>query len=223
MERSPDIKLLLLQVSEGDEAAFSILFKRYGKRVGAFAMRLTRSEVTAQETVQDVFVKIWVRRETLISVDNFDAYLFSIVRNYVYNVLRRQALELQAKSRLQQERHPTSDIAEEDINADRRNDLHRAINNLPLQQRRVLELCQIQGLKYQEAARLLNISQLTVKTHMQQALRSIRLQLGRIIISLFCVALHGVQNRCACEREAERFVLPLHYTKVFGYNSDPIF
>jgi RNA polymerase sigma-70 factor (family 1) len=189
MERLLDIKPLLLRVSEGDENAFNVLFRAYYQRINSFATRLTRSEIIGQETVQEVFIKIWLKRSTLKSIDNFDAYLFAIVRNHVYNVLRRQALEIQARTMLQSELTIASSSGEEDPLSEKKQLLRRVIDGLPLQQRRVLHLCRVQGLKYQEAAALLNISQLTVKTHLQQALRNIRLQLGRLILSLLCGSL----------------------------------
>jgi len=187
MERLLDIKSLLLCVSEGDENAFNVLFRAYYPRISSFAMRLTRSEITAQETVQEVFIKIWLKRNALRSINNFDAYLFAIVRNHVYNILRRQALEIQARTLLQSEMN-IAVSGEEDPLFEKKQLLRRVIDGLPLQQRKVLQLCRLQGLKYQEAAELLNISQLTVKAHLQQALRNIRLQLGRLILSLLCGA-----------------------------------
>jgi RNA polymerase sigma-70 factor (ECF subfamily) len=52
--------------------------------------------------------------------------------------------------------------------------LNRALDQLPPQQKLVYSLCHQQGLKYEEVAFQLKISRLTVKTHMQQALRAIR-------------------------------------------------
>lgn len=189
MDKKRDIRLLLSRVSEGDQEAFKVLFNAYCNRVNAFATRLTRSPITGQESVQEVFMKIWLKRRTLRSVDNFDAYLFAIVRNHVYNILRRKALEEQVRTIFGNELVSSSASDEDDALQERTQLLHGVINALPRQQRRVFELCHRQGLKYQEAAALLNISQLTVKTHMQQALRTIRVQLTRAIISITCAVL----------------------------------
>lgn len=186
MSRDLDIRQLLSRVSEGDEDAFKVLFNAYGHKINSFATRLTGSAIVGQETVQDVFMKVWVRRQSLTTIENFDAYLYRIVRNYVYNVLRRKALEVQAKTMLRNEFTAVTEFAEDDTLQERKQLLHRIIDGLPQQQRKVFNLCQLQGLKYQEAANLLNISQLTVKTHMQQALRTIRIQLSRFIVSVIC-------------------------------------
>jgi len=184
MNNHIDIKLLILQVAEGDEAAFKVLFNNYCHRIHSFATRLTRSEAIGQETVQEIFIKIWLRRESLTSVVNFEAFLLTMVRNHVYNIMRHQAIEAQARNNIHHELVATLDAEEDDVLNERKRLLERAVNTLPRQQRRVFQLCQLQGLKYQEAATLLNISTLTVKTHMQQALKTIRVQVSRLILSL---------------------------------------
>ncbi|HTF18380.1 MAG TPA: RNA polymerase sigma-70 factor [Chryseolinea sp.] len=184
MNKKLDIRPLLFRVSEGDQDAFKVLFNAYCHRVNSFATRLTRSESIGQESVQDVFMKIWLKRESLKSVENFDAFIFTIVRNHVYNMLRRQALEAQVRTTFYRELREAPQSEEDDGFSERKQLLRRVIDALPRQQRRVFHLCQLQGLKYQEAATLLNISRLTVKTHMQQALRTIRLQLGRLILAV---------------------------------------
>ncbi|MEJ1237207.1 RNA polymerase sigma-70 factor [Chryseolinea sp. T2] len=183
MQKHVDIKSLLFQVAEGDEAAFRVLFNSYCHRVNSFATGLTRSETIGQETVQEIFMKIWLKREALTSVINFDAFLFTMVRNHVYNIMRRQALEAQAKSTFQGEVVATFDSEDDDVLSERKHMLDKVVDSLPQQQRRVFQLCQLQGLKYQEAAALLNISRLTVKTHMQQALKTIRMQVSRLILA----------------------------------------
>jgi RNA polymerase sigma-70 factor (family 1) len=184
MDKKLDMRPLLLQVSEGDQEAFTVLFNAYCHRINSFAARLTRSESIGQECVQDVFMKIWLKREALKSVENFDAFIFTIVRNYVYNILRGQAVEARVRATFSRELGEAGESDEDDRLSDRKQLLRRVIDALPHQQRRVFQLCQLQGLKYQEAAALLNISRLTVKTHMQQALRTVRLQLTRLIFVL---------------------------------------
>jgi RNA polymerase sigma-70 factor (family 1) len=184
MDTKLDMSALLSRVAEGDKEAFKVLFNAYCHRINSFATRLTRSESSGQECVQDVFMKIWLKREGLKSIENFDAFLYTIVRNHVYNILRSQALEVRVTATFCRELGEAGEAEEDDGLSARKQLLQKAIDGLPQQQRRVFHLCQLQGLKYQEAATLLNISRLTVKTHMQQALRTVRLQLGRAIVTM---------------------------------------
>ena len=164
----------LRRLSESDREAFAHLFTKYHQKVNAFAFRLTHSEAMAEEIVQDVFMKIWLNRESLASVDHFQSYLYTIARNHTFNILKRLALEENAKAAFGRElpRHQETD--ETSMYEERQQMLNQAIDRLPPQQRLVYSLCHQDGLKYEEVAQQLNISRLTVKTHMQQALRSIR-------------------------------------------------
>jgi RNA polymerase sigma-70 factor (ECF subfamily) len=86
-------KDLLLEVAAGNESAFRKLFQVYWKKVYAVSLDFTKSEPLAEEIVQDVFLKIWLKREYLVSVLKFDDYLFTVARNHIYNTLRKKTAE----------------------------------------------------------------------------------------------------------------------------------
>ena len=59
MQEHADIRNLLLRISQSDQLAFRILFRAYSSRVYGFAHKLTRNAITAEEIVQDIFMKLW--------------------------------------------------------------------------------------------------------------------------------------------------------------------
>ena len=69
------LKFLLNRVAEGDPGAFREIFDSFSPKVHAFALKLTHSQTTAEEIVQEVFLKIWLNRRSLGEVDYFPAYL----------------------------------------------------------------------------------------------------------------------------------------------------
>jgi RNA polymerase sigma-70 factor (family 1) len=177
MPEIKDIKGLLDQLSKNDEHAFRLIFHAFSDRVYSFSFRLTRSQETAEEMVQEVFLKIWINRGSLAGIENFNAYLYTMTRNLAFNTLKRMAIEEKAKTTLQRELTDKHfDTEETVIHRDYQQLLHRAISHLPPQQRLVYSLCHQEGLRYEEVAQRLNISRLTVKTHMQQALRTLKSQ-----------------------------------------------
>lgn len=171
----PDLKPILSQIVAGDQIAFREVFDMFYPKVYSFALKLTHSTSLAEEIVQEVFVKIWVGRESLSSINYFPSYLYTITRNHAFNVLKKIAIEERIKETLKKE---LSEAQEDTEDVSRYQDQHgklvHAVNQLPPQQRLVYSLCHQQGLKYEEVAEQLNISRLTVKTHMQKALRTIR-------------------------------------------------
>jgi RNA polymerase sigma-70 factor (family 1) len=170
-----DEKVLLHQISTGDAKAFGIIFHRYSPKIYAYALKIVKSGTLAEEIAQEVFVKIWNLEEQLTAIENLDAYLRVLTRNHTLKVLRRIALEVKTSkmmARDYQENH--NDTEEYIIFKDSEKILNQGIEKLPAQQKLVYSLCHQEGLKYEEVAERLNISKLTVKTHMQHALRFLR-------------------------------------------------
>ncbi len=176
------LKRLLRCIRAGDEQAFRKLFEQYSSTVYSFSMKLTRRAEQAEEIVQDVFMKLWVRRESLDEIENFPAYLFTVTKHLALNILRQKAIESRAKAVLQQIQEGSHCETEETVVLrDYEQLLDRAIRHLPPQQRVVYSLCRHEGLRYEEVAQRLKISRLTVKAHMHQALRTIKSQFADIV------------------------------------------
>ena len=181
MPEIKDIQALLNELSKGDSHAFHRIFNSFSGMVYSFSLRLTRSTHTAEEIVQEVFLKIWTQRETLAQVGNFPGYLFTVTRNLTLNVLKHKVIEDRARSVLRNNPWQHNETQEAIIYHDYEELLNKAINHLPPQQRLVYSMCHQEGLRYEEVARKLKISRFTVKTHMQHALRSLKTQFGGIV------------------------------------------
>lgn len=166
---------LLHHTSKGDEAAFSRLYRLYKNKVYTVALKLTESSFMAEEVVQDVFLKVWIRRETLASVRDFEDYLFIMTRNHVFTAWKRSERRQSTEGQWQMLFPESTNSAEHDFTAkEYQATLQKAIDLLPEQQKQVYLLSREQELKREEIARLLQISPETVKTHMSRAVRYIR-------------------------------------------------
>jgi len=167
-------KKLLKQVAEGNEKSFSVIFYAYHQRLGAYVYRITGSKTMAEEVVQDVFLKIWKKREKLLEVKKFDSYLFVMSKNHAFNCLRKVATtkkkEAEFKKTLSlQNNRETKDSLKQNCYSI----LDQAVEQLPPQQRKVYILSRRQRLKYKEIAQKMNISHETVKKYLQHATRAI--------------------------------------------------
>lgn len=168
-------KELLIRVSTGNEKAFTQLFHQYSPKVYSYALKLVKSENLAEEIVQEVFVKIWNLGFRLVEIENLDAFLRVTTRNHTLKLLRRMALEIKTSKMMADGYDDSHNETEEYIIfKESAQILVQAIDKLPPQQKIVYQLCHQEGLKYEEAAERLNLSKLTVKTHMQHALRFLR-------------------------------------------------
>ncbi len=168
----------------GDEQAFEALFRAYVEPLCSFAYSYVESEPAAEEIVQDLFARLWERRESLEVPRNVQAYLYGATRNRAINYLRDARVEttfLQRALRIGQARAmaPRPAPPEEELNARALAEaVERAVAELPPRCREVFVLTREQHLSYAEAAGVLHISPKTVEIHMGRALALLRDKLG---------------------------------------------
>ena len=168
-------KELLELISEGDESAFAKLFTHYRNRIFSIAFKLTKSNISAEEIVQDVFLKIWLKRANLNNIQNFSGYLFIVTRNNAYKVLKRIARDYKIILITEKDQtlatNDTSDLLmEKEYNLV----LQNAIERLPNQQKEVYIFVKEHGLTRNEVANRMQIQPDTVKFHLAQAMKKIR-------------------------------------------------
>jgi len=168
-----DEKDLLLKAAEGDEFAFERLFLHWHQLLASFIFRITASSELAEDIIQDVFLKIWMSRETLKDIENFKPYLMVISRNHALNVLRTAMREKKRLDKWGKENPLTVDPETERIKAMQLTLVDEAINQLPPQQKRVYLLHRHEKFTYKQIAAKLGISRETVKDHIRLAVASV--------------------------------------------------
>ncbi|SDG27717.1 RNA polymerase sigma factor [Chitinophaga filiformis] len=168
-------KALFLRIAEGEESAFRELYRLYGRLLFPFLIKLTASQDTADEIIQEVFLRVWLYRHTLPTIDHPRAWIFKIASNQAYTWLQKNMRATQA-IRLHQDEQPTADNPVE-VNLtvnDIRALVQQAIAELPPQRRRIYLLQREHGLKPAEIASELGISVSTVKNTLLVATKAIR-------------------------------------------------
>lgn len=194
--QSPRHTTLLQRLVQGDETAFRELYEDYQGRVFLFAYRYVKSKEAAEELVQEVFVRLWEKREQIKIEKNFTGYLFRVTRNLVIDGLKRAALDKKVQHRMylnmQVLKNP---IADELLNKELERLHQQALLALTGQRRTVYLLSREEELSYTEIAKKLGISQNTVRNHIVSALQTIREHisnhpdLGAVIASWLLCAL----------------------------------
>ena len=170
-------KQLFSQVAEGDDLAFRELYHRYARLLFPFLLKLTKSDHTTDELIQEVFLRVWVNRDQLSEIDNPKAWLYKIAGNQAHNWFNRNILEKKAVLRrqydIQNQQSPDSDLHFREIVRA----IQTAVEQLPSQRRVIYRMNREQGMRAADIASQLNISVSTVKNTLAAALRSIREQL----------------------------------------------
>lgn len=184
-------KELLLQVAEGNQAAFKQLFLHWHQLLAGYVLRITESRELTEEIVQDVFMKIWMVRETLSGINNFKHFLLVVSRNQAFDLLKKQLKEQESKRVWQKENKPQLYITDNDSETSRLSLIDQAIDSLPPRRKEVYLLSRHERLTYNEIASRLGISRESVKTHLKLAsdsiLNFIRSHLLEIAILATCL------------------------------------
>jgi len=145
-----------------------------------FSYSFVKSKQVAQELVSDVFIKLWKIRSQLNAVDNLKLYLFGITKNFSLSYLARTSKNLSVQlDDLDLDKIDMESVIEfknpEDlyISKETVKNIMKAVLNLPPQCQIIFSLVKIEGLKYKEVARLLNISVFTVRNQVAIATKKI--------------------------------------------------
>lgn len=178
----PDAELLNL-LKSGDHAAFTVVYDRYWDKLLAIAFNHTRDKSSAKEIVQNLFVGLWNRRESL-HIDNINNYLatatkFAVFKEY-YRAQKRET-QLVSKLSIEDEYQVEEKIAAKFL----QQYINGIVDTLPEKCQLVFKLSREQHKSHAEIADELQISEKTVEMHITKALKTIRAELhtsGIIII-----------------------------------------
>ncbi|MFH6993924.1 RNA polymerase sigma factor [Flavobacterium sp. FlaQc-48] len=173
-----DQSRLLYELSQGSELAFTQLYNQYKNVVFSTALKITKSRVLAEEVVQDVFLKIWQNHENLAEIANIENYLFIISRNHIFDMIKKIARDSAVVTNVNYKSTSANDT-DEAIKDDQYNViLNQIVEQLPPQQQKIYKMAKWDGLSHQKIGEDLGISTETVKKHMAQALKFVRLKIS---------------------------------------------
>src|ERR1700730_497320 len=88
-----DEKEMLAKIATGDQDAFTRIYHAYAGRIYTVAITYLEQESEADELMQEIFIKVWDKREKLDSIDNFKSWLFITARNTIYDHFRKTRAE----------------------------------------------------------------------------------------------------------------------------------
>lgn len=165
---------LIIGIRAGDPAALKALIDRYTDPLVHFAAQLVGSDEAAEDAVQDVFVRVWERREVWYPQVGVRAYLFGAVRNTVYMIRRHQRVVDREHAALAFDLPQTVAPIEPDDSAHMRRQFRNALKTLTGQQRAVLRLRYDQRLSAREIAVIFGVSTRAVERMLARAITTLR-------------------------------------------------
>ena len=179
-------KELLEKLKEGDAFAFEVLFYKYRNKIKGFATRLVPTQIDPGEIVQEVFVKIWLKKECIDPEKNFQSYLFSIAKNLILDHLKSA---VNRKLYFVEEHFQQDLITEEETEVqfptDTEERLLSLIQQIPERRREIFCLSRFDRLSYKQIAEKLNITENTVDSQIRNSLTFLRKEFRKIVTLFF--------------------------------------
>jgi RNA polymerase sigma-70 factor (family 1) len=169
-------------LKSGDQLAYAEIYHRYHATLYIHAFKRLQLREECRDLVHELFTTLWIKREEITFKTTLSGYLYASVRNKIFDLLAKQKLKKSYTQSIQ-------DFAETGfVTTDylvRQNQLKAIIDqeiaNLPARTRQIFELSRKNFLSHQEIAKALNLSEQTVKTTINNALRVLRIRLGTMM------------------------------------------
>lgn len=150
------------------------MFKSYYKMLCSYANQIVADSENSEEIVQEMFFRLWQKKESLFIETSLKSYLFRAVHNSCLNFIKHNKIKkAYASNYLQQSE--TSDSQYNPDDSDELKDLiGKAVEKLPPERKKVFMMIRYEDRKYQEVADLLGISVKTVENQMGKAMQFLR-------------------------------------------------
>lgn len=169
---------LINEMKQGEMGAFDALYWHYQSSVYKNIFNLIKDETSSEDILQEVFITLWEKKESIDSNRSLGGWLFVSSYNRAINFLKKKLRGSITSEMISEIFSENED--EKSLKEVRMQEMEKAIENLPEQKQKVFYLCKVKGFTYAETASKLQISKHTVKEHVTGAMSSIRNQLLKV-------------------------------------------
>ncbi len=155
---------LIQNLKAGDKHALNELYFRYSKRLYSFTFNYLKTEPDTLDLIQDVFIKLWINRQTLKHDSQLDSYIFTITRNEIISTFRKKITEKAYYDHLKNTVVKNTIATEPQVDYDLLSEeVGKLIGNLPSNRQHIYRLSKEQGYSNKQIAQELQISVKTVE------------------------------------------------------------
>lgn len=167
---------LLERLRNGDYEAFSAIYRRYSPQIYRTILTLLGNSDMAEDVVQDLFLTIWERRETIDPTRNFEGYIAVIARNLAYRYIEEAMTRFTVTDDIDKatDKHAAGSAADSAEAASLNQYIMRVLDAQPEMRRKVFVMSRFDNMTYAEIARSLNISERTVEAHIYAMVRELK-------------------------------------------------
>lgn len=167
--------ILVERLQRGDRAVMSDVYDQYADALYGTLVKIVRSEATAEDILQETFVKVWLQRDRYDATKGtFFTWMLNIARNMAIDTLRSAAYKASQMNRSVDEIVGIADEPGEDAVIPEHTDLRTIVDTLGPEQRAIVDLMYFQGYTQSEISEEFNIPLGTVKSRLRLAMNTLR-------------------------------------------------
>jgi RNA polymerase sigma-70 factor (ECF subfamily) len=186
------------RLATGDEKAFEYLYRHYWDQLYSLALAFLKSPTLAEDTLQEVFTKLWLKRESIAVTKEFKPYFMAMVRHEIINTLRKKKLHLLIQGIDEIVVVSNSDLKNAFNDKEITGLVREALVRLPERQQQIFLMSREQGLTHELIARKMNISKKTIANIITLTLNHIREYLNQHGYNFNYIGMMFVINYMCC-------------------------
>jgi len=195
MSQQGEDYLLIRQFKDGDHHSFKILYQKYAPKLYGFSKKYLSTSEEAEEIVQEVFLRLWEKKENIDESQSFSSYILQAAKHRIFNGFRKKVNERAYLDFLIYADQSSTNFTDMVVDyREIKQKAEKAISAMPPKRQEIFRLSREKGLKNKEIAEKLHISIKTVENQMGQALKFLRDELSEyqmiiliFLISNFCI------------------------------------
>ena len=179
-----DEEKILFSLSQHDEEALKFLYQKYWQPLFISAYNVLKDKDACEDIIQDIFIQLWQKRESLSITTSLSAYLFTATRYQVFHSIRKSAVREELFENI--EERFVADAPDIPLyTKDLQERINAAVENLPEKCKEIYKLSREHQLSYKAIAARLKISSKTVENQLSIALKKLRSELSDLMFFLF--------------------------------------
>ncbi|HHT29138.1 RNA polymerase sigma-70 factor [Petrimonas mucosa] len=178
-------QILIRQLKRGEMGSYEIIFHRYYSLYFQFAKGMLKDEQAAEDILQNVFMKIWMKRERLNENQSIRNYIYVLTKREILNHFRLKyhsqvILTEEIRQFDMADKHKIQELDYHEL----RETVQQVIDCMPPRRRDIYCMSRLKSIPNKEIAQQLGISIRTVEKHLELALQTFRKQLGDFLFIL---------------------------------------
>lgn len=186
MTASYDQSDLLSLLKNGDSKSFELIYDRFADRLYHYIYNRVNNKDVSEEIVQEIFVSLWSKRETVQIMTSLDAYLFGAAKYRILTYIRSERVRNKYAASFASFSTASLDNSNEEMMdlKDLQYSIDTSIAELPEKCRTAFRLSRMEHKPISQIAERMNISKRTVENYLSQALKHLRTSLGEFLTVL---------------------------------------